>query len=314
MPPNSSVWGACRSLSVRLRPQVQSQLPRVAASARQLTDGTRPPSSNIPNIPSAVGGTIPGFNGGRVPPPVDRPLGGLEDGGVNGEEVKMRTLSAKEEARMQLELTANGLNPFDRQFTGLKFEEPEIPQGKLHETKFHMKHRYDEGIDQLTKLLMRDGKLSKAQNDMAMILNYLRTSPAPKINPQRPLLPGSPPPEHLPLNPNLYLTLALDSVAPLIRIRGFTGLAGGGKALEVPVPISRRARRRTAFMWIMDAVNKRPSLGSGKKMLAHRIGEEIVSVIEGRSSVWDKRNQLHKLGTSVRANLNSPALLKRKVV
>lgn len=67
-------------------------------------------------------------------------------------------------------------------------------------------------------------------------------------------------------------------------------------------------------MWIMDAVNKRPSMGSGKKMLAHRIGEEIVSVIEGRSSVWDKRNQLHKLGTSVRANLNSPALLKRKVV
>lgn len=150
--------------------------------------------------------------------------------------------------------------------------------------------------------------------DMAMILNYLRTSPAPKINPQRPLLPGSPPPEHLPLNPNLYLMLALDSVAPLIRIRGFTGLAGGGKALEVPVPISRRARRRTAFMWIMDAVNKRQSIGSGKKMLAHRIGEEIVSVIEGRSSVWDKRNQLHKLGTSVRANLNSPALLKRKVV
>lgn len=64
---------------------------------------------------------------------------------------------------MQLELTANGLNPFDRKFTGLKFEEPEIPQGKLHETLFHMKHRYDEGIDQLTRLLMRDGKLSKAQ-------------------------------------------------------------------------------------------------------------------------------------------------------
>lgn len=238
----------------------------------------------------------------------------LADGGISGEDVKMRTPTAKEEARMQLELTANGLNPFDRKFTGLKFEEPEIPQGKLHETLFHMKHRYDEGIDQLTRLLMRDGKLSKAQTDMAMILNYLRTSPAPKINPQRPLLPGSPPPEHLPLNPNLYLMLALDSVAPLIRIRGFTGLAGGGKALEVPVPISRRARRRTAFMWIMDAVNKRPSMGSGKKMLAHRIGEEIVSVIEGRSSVWDKRNQLHKLGTSVRANLNSPALLKRKVV
>lgn len=145
-----------------------------------------------------------------------------------------------------------------------------------------------------------------------MILNFLRTSPAPKVNPQRPLLPGAPPPEHLPLNPNLYLMLAIDSVAPLIKIRGFTGLAGGGKALEVPVPMSKRARRRTAFSWIMDTVNKKPSTGSGKRMLAHRIGEEIVAVVEGRSSVWDKRNLVHKLGTSVRANLTSPALTRGK--
>lgn len=143
-----------------------------------------------------------------------------------------------------------------------------------------------------------------------MVLTFLRTSPAPKINPQRPLLPGSPPPEHLPLNPNLYLLLAIDSVAPLIRIRGFTGLAGGGKSLEVPVPMGRRARRRVAWTWLMDAVNRKPSMGSGKKQFAHRIGEEIVAIVEGRSSLWDRRNQLHKLGTSVRANLNSKKLHK----
>lgn len=146
-----------------------------------------------------------------------------------------------------------------------------------------------------------------------MVLNYLRTSPPPKVNPQRPLLPGSPPPEHLPLNPNLYLMLALDSVAPLVRIRGYSGLAGGGKALEIPVPMTKRARRREAFSWIMDTVNKQPSMGSGKKQLAHRIGAEIIAVVEGKSSVWTKRDARHKLGTSVRANLNSPALLKRKI-
>lgn len=145
-----------------------------------------------------------------------------------------------------------------------------------------------------------------------MVLTFLRTAPAPKINPQRPLLPGAPPAEHLPLNPNLYLMLAVDSVAPLIRIRGFVGLAGGGKALEVPVPINRRTRRRMAWMWLMDAVSKKPSMGSGKKQLAHRIGEEIVAIVEGRSSVWSRRDQLHKLGTSVRANVNSPRLLKKK--
>lgn len=65
-------------------------------------------------------------------------------------------------------------------------------------------------------------------------------------------------------------------------------------------------------MWIMDTVNKKPSKGSGRTMLAHRIGEEIVAVIEGRSSVWGRRDVLHKQGTSNRANLNSPALLKAK--
>lgn len=75
----------------------------------------------------------------------------------------MREPTPKEQALSQLELTALGLNPFDKGLSGLKFGEPDIPLGKLHETKFHMKHRYEEGIIQLTKLLMRDGKLSKAQ-------------------------------------------------------------------------------------------------------------------------------------------------------
>lgn len=75
----------------------------------------------------------------------------------------MREPTPREEALAQLELTALGLNAFDKRLSGLKFDEPEIPLGKLHETKFHMKHRYEEGIIQLTKLLMRDGKLSKAQ-------------------------------------------------------------------------------------------------------------------------------------------------------
>lgn len=75
----------------------------------------------------------------------------------------MREPTPEEQALSQLELTALGLNPFDKGLSGLKFGEPDIPMGKLHETKLHMKHRYEEGIIQLTKLLMRDGKLSKAQ-------------------------------------------------------------------------------------------------------------------------------------------------------
>lgn len=138
-----------------------------------------------------------------------------------------------------------------------------------------------------------------------MILNYLRTSPAPRLDPSKPLLPGAPPANHLPLDPVLYLGLAIDSVAPLIKMRGFKGLAGGGKSLEVPMPLRARQRRRTAFQWILDAVNKKKSKGSGRTMFPHRVAEEIVAVVEGRSPVWDRRNQVHKSGTGNRANLNN---------
>jgi small subunit ribosomal protein S7 len=141
-----------------------------------------------------------------------------------------------------------------------------------------------------------------------MILNYLRTAPPPKINPDRPLLPGSPPSTHLPLDPVLYLQLAVDSVAPLVKIRYMSGILGGGTMLDVPVALNERQRRRTAFNWILDAVRNKPSRGSGRTMFPHRIAEEIVAVVEGKSGIWDKRQVVHRLGTTARANLSNPRL------
>lgn len=143
---------------------------------------------------------------------------------------------------------------------------------------------------------------------MALILQYLRTAPPPKLDPSRPLLPGAPPAAHLPLDPVLYLGLAIDSVAPLIKMRGFKGMAGGGKSLEVPMPLRARQRRRTAFQWILEVVNKKKSKGSGRTMFPHRVAEEIVAVVEGRSGVWDRRMQVHKAGTANRANLTHSAV------
>ena len=128
----------------------------------------------------------------------------------------------------------------------------------------------------------------------------------------RPLLPGSPPPGQLPLNPLLYLTLAIDSVAPIVRIRSLKGMASGGNSLDIPEPIDARARRRMAIMWILDVVNKKRSTGSGRKQFAARFGAEIVAVIEGRSSVWDRRQLVHKMGTAARANLSHPNLAGKK--
>lgn len=144
---------------------------------------------------------------------------------------------------------------------------------------------------------------------MAMILTHLRTASPPAVNPNRPLVPGAPPASHLPLNPILYLTLAIDSVAPLLRIRSQKGAAGGGVALQIPVPMGLRQRRRQAVQWILDAASKRRTRGSGRGQFAQKVAEELVSIVEGRSGVWDRRGGVHKLGVSARANL---AFGKRK--
>ena len=138
---------------------------------------------------------------------------------------------------------------------------------------------------------------------MAMILERLRTAAPPTQDPRRPLLPGAPPTNHLPLNPILYLTLAIDSVAPLFRIRSQRGAAGGGVALQIPIPLNLRQRRRTAVMWILDVVAKKRTKGSGRTMFAHKIADELIAIIEGKSGVWERRTSLHKLGIAARANL-----------
>lgn len=147
---------------------------------------------------------------------------------------------------------------------------------------------------------------------MAMVMNFLRTAPAPIYSPKFPLLPGTPPASHLPLNPVLYITIAIDSVAPLLKVRNIAGAGGGGRALELPVPLAVRQRRRMAFQWILDVINKKPSKGSGRNQFAHRIAEEIIAVVEGRSSVWEKRKLVHKLGTAARANVGSNKLKTKK--
>lgn len=132
---------------------------------------------------------------------------------------------------------------------------------------------------------------------MSYILDQLRTASPPQPNTKRPLLPAPPGPQ-LPLNPVLYLTLIVDSVAPLIKIRNQKGIAGGGAAVQIPVPLAQRQRRRIAIRWIIDASDKRRD-----SRFAQRVAQELLAVAEGRSGVWDRREQVHKLGVAGRANL-----------
>ena len=138
---------------------------------------------------------------------------------------------------------------------------------------------------------------------MALVLHHLRLAPPPNPSSRHPLLPGTPPPRHLPLDPILYLATAIDSVAPLFRIRAQKGIAGGGASVSIPIPLPERQRRRIAMQWVLDAASKRKWRGSGKGGLAQRVAEEIVSVVEGRSGIWDKRGGVHRMGVAGRSNL-----------
>jgi small subunit ribosomal protein S7 len=146
---------------------------------------------------------------------------------------------------------------------------------------------------------------------MGIVLNYLRTAPPPKLDGANPLMPGHPPAVELPLDPVRYLSIVIDSVAPLIRIKNLSGQAGGGRALPVPMPLAERQRRRTAFVWLLENASKKQSRGSGRNTFAHRVAEEVVAVAEGKSSLWEKRRLVHKMGTSARVNVS--ALTKRRV-
>jgi small subunit ribosomal protein S7 len=98
------------------------------------------------------------------------------------------------------------------------------------------------------------------------------------------------------------MTAVFDSVGPLIRIRQQKGIAGGGKTLPIPMPIPIRLRRRAAMKWILGSAEKRIEV-----KLADRVSREIISVAEGTSSAWEKRQAMHK--TAVTARVNVKAML-----
>lgn len=144
---------------------------------------------------------------------------------------------------------------------------------------------------------------------MAEVLTHLRTAPAPRPNPMRPLLSSSLPAHHLPLNPAAYLATAIDSVAPLLRITSLAGAAGGGAALQIPKPLQQRQRRRTAITWMLEASEKRKG---GLSSFSKRFAEEVISVVEGKSAAWEKRAGVHRLAVTARNNLTNRKFLGRR--
>ena len=135
MPPRLNIWSACRALSLRTRALAQGPQPGPAVFARGLADNL---TSRLPESdPRAV-----------VPPSA-----------VPSSQPPAYTSQQNEIALDQLRMIEYGLTPLDASVEGHKYGLPELPLA----SQANAKHRYDSVIEQVTRLLMRDGKLAKAQ-------------------------------------------------------------------------------------------------------------------------------------------------------
>ena len=144
-----SPWGACRSLTIRTRSILQHAERKATAAPfhmarRGMADNTtsrEPPSGSDGALPPSMAGKASAEQPHTSPRP---------------EQFAPNWLNA--EAIARLEQVAAGEDMYDNE-EGLKFGVLSQLPGK-HD---HLQKRYPEVLDQVTKLLMRDGKLSKAQ-------------------------------------------------------------------------------------------------------------------------------------------------------
>ncbi|KAK6363399.1 hypothetical protein TWF730_000831 [Orbilia blumenaviensis] len=176
---------------------------------------------------------------------------------------------------------------------------PLMPIPALHS----IHHREHPLIRQLTPCFMKHGELATAQSTVQKILQILRTKPAPREG-KYPLVPNAPDLSLLPGDPVAYLQTAIDSVAPLFKLKSTRG--SGGSVNQTPVPLPVRTRRRKALQWMLQAADGKKRM----KSLPERFAEEVESVVLGTSSCWDKRLAVHKLCVTNRANIDVTTVKK----
>lgn len=134
--------------------------------------------------------------------------------------------------------------------------------------------RKDETLQQVTNMIMRHGKKQRAEKILSRALYLVFCQ--------------------IRQDPIKALKKSLDDLAPLMVVKTFkTGVA---KAAVIPVPLNSRQRNRIAWKWIIEGANKRASSD-----FAVRLGEELVSVYKGKSTGFDKRDQMHKTAIAHRA-------------
>ncbi|KDN38952.1 ribosomal protein S7 [Tilletiaria anomala UBC 951] len=123
-------------------------------------------------------------------------------------------------------------------------------------------------------LLTKDGKKAKAMRQVSDVLGHLmratNSSPLP------------------------ILSAAIELASPLVRMQSSKS---GGKQVQVPLPLNEKQRTRRAIVSILEASKKR-----GDAELSARVAREVIAVVEGNSSVLQRKEEIHKVALANRAN------------
>lgn len=178
-------------------------------------------------------------------------------------------------ARYQSEGVPDFESPHMQQLVQEKFEPNSEQLAKFESLQGKpIPQKIDSVVQHCTNMIMKDGKKAKAERIMARALYIVRLQ--------------------LREDPVEVLKKTLDQLGPLMELKTYKTRVA--KNLTVPVPLNERQRNRRAFLWIIEGSEKRRS-----KDFAVRLGEEIISAYEGKSSGYDKRLQMHKAAMLHRA-------------
>ncbi|KTW25579.1 hypothetical protein T552_03440 [Pneumocystis carinii B80] len=134
--------------------------------------------------------------------------------------------------------------------------------------------KFDKLFNHTVGIIMKNGKKAKAQKQLQNALIYIKQ----KIN----------------TDPYSVLFKAIKAVSPLMKL---VFIKKGTKSIKMPVPLNEHQRHRKAIIWILEASNKQHS-----KNFSERLAQELIAVINGTSSIFQKKEQLHKLALINKAN------------
>ncbi|KAJ9125436.1 hypothetical protein QFC22_000397 [Naganishia vaughanmartiniae] len=92
---------------------------------------------------------------------------------------------------------------------------------------------------------------------------------------------------------------AIDMVSPSVRM---VSLRRAAKNIPVPSALDARQRSRQGIQWILKAAERGRSGGQPRN---GRLAREIMSVLEGTSAALQRKDEVHRLATVNRSNLQT---------